>query len=593
MAAVRSDTFTDTLLTALSAHLMDVGDSGPNSTGWVSQAGTWVIGFIRRLDQFGDTLGTALASHNMNVGDTGTFTTGWVALSGTWQIGAGNIATLTSTTASAEAADDTGSADGVIKLDVTTPNAASYIGGVCFRCSDASNGWIATLERDGGGTPYLSLLKRAAGVNTGVSTQTLDSSVTNATVTITVTLIGNSVTASVPGFAALSTSDAYLNTATKHGLFGFSASGYTSASFDNFIFYTNPGRATASTFTSTQAQAVDDSGLANCSVSVVVTTPNGINYSGGLVVRSSDANTGWIVAVERDGAGTPFLGIFQRTAGVNTTRASTTLDSSFTGADVTLRVDLDGGSIVARVNGTHETAYYSTTNATVTKHGLYGFVDTAGYQMPSYDSYAVNVLDDRLPWLPPRPGPPDSPPDRGHPSFWASPWMPARTEGAGLSLSFLPSIVNPPGRPPDRGYPGVWLRPWIQPQAPRPGQTMDYFRPPPPGPQLPRDRGYPALFPYPWLYPQKPPAPLVPIPLLVTWNQAADSRTRQHERVVSEIMNSLIRNLAILRTEVEIWELGYAPSDDTSWADSVQLPLTVTEALDRIAAALVALGMKP
>ncbi len=193
------------------------------------------------------------------------------------------------------------------------------------------------------------------------------------------------------------------------------------------------------------------------------------------------------------------------------------------------------------------------------------------------------------------------PPDRlrsgveGYSASYAQPWIPT---GASLPLAFQPSVYRPPERPRDRGYPTTTNLGWIRAgTGPSPSfQPLSFT----PAVYKPPDRsrygieGYPGAWKTPWVQPQKPASPGVPIPLLVTWNQGTDDiRTRQHERVVAEILNCLIRNGQLPRTAVEVWELGYVPGDYLHWADVVDLPGTVAEALDRIAVALAALGQKP
>lgn len=71
----------------------------------------------------------------------------------------------------------------------------------------------------------------------------------------------------------------------------------------------------------------------------------------------------------------------------------------------------------------------------------------------------------------------------------------------------------------------------------------------------------------------------------------ASQRVLLHEREVAARLNSLIRLKQLVRTGDCIFELGYVPATASDWSPG--LPVTIGEALDRISAALAALGQKP
>lgn len=76
----------------------------------------------------------------------------------------------------------------------------------------------------------------------------------------------------------------------------------------------------------------------------------------------------------------------------------------------------------------------------------------------------------------------------------------------------------------------------------------------------------------------------------IPWNHAAEVATRKHEQLVSELLNSLILGNRIVQTAATTFDFGYQTTG-SSWAGAA--PTTVAAALDRIAAALVTLGIYP
>lgn len=85
-------------------------------------------------------------------------------------------------------------------------------------------------------------------------------------------------------------------------------------------------------------------------------------------------------------------------------------------------------------------------------------------------------------------------------------------------------------------------------------------------------------------------------PPLVEHNPDAAFRTVRHEQYVARIFNSLLLQGEIVQEAGQAaagkFHLGVQPTNFTDWADDIP-PDSLTEALDRIAAALRALGLKP
>lgn len=80
----------------------------------------------------------------------------------------------------------------------------------------------------------------------------------------------------------------------------------------------------------------------------------------------------------------------------------------------------------------------------------------------------------------------------------------------------------------------------------------------------------------------------VVIPLLVQFDPAASIRSRRHQQLVTQILNSLILQGQLIETSPTVWALGFVPGDIQDWSST--LPDTVSEALDRLAALLASLN---
>lgn len=85
-----------------------------------------------------------------------------------------------------------------------------------------------------------------------------------------------------------------------------------------------------------------------------------------------------------------------------------------------------------------------------------------------------------------------------------------------------------------------------------------------------------------------PSAPQVGPLQLITWNTEGPTKSRHHERVVAEVLNSLIRHVQLRRLDVDTWKLGYVAALPGNWTGNT--PQTVGEALDRLVAVVTKLN---
>jgi hypothetical protein len=163
------------------------------------------------LDHFTDADGTGLPSHTMDIGP------GWTRFEGT---GANQMAIQTNKVESFQDAGagysyqtESGLADCVIAV-ATVFGSTTYCK-IIFRYVNATNYWMLSVNSLSG-TGNVELIKVVAGANTTVSTANL--SITLGTgVFWTLTLSGTSISASVDT-ANVSTTDAFNQSATKHGI---------------------------------------------------------------------------------------------------------------------------------------------------------------------------------------------------------------------------------------------------------------------------------------------------------------------------------------------------------------------------------------
>ncbi len=112
---------------------------------------------------------------------------------------------------------DSGVADGVITSVVTFDASASATAIVMFRTVDGNNLWQVTLDSAGA-----SLYKIDSGTPTPVDIEATGLAA-NTPHTVTITLSGPSINAVVNAMPALTASDSFQATETKHGMGGYSA----------------------------------------------------------------------------------------------------------------------------------------------------------------------------------------------------------------------------------------------------------------------------------------------------------------------------------------------------------------------------------
>ena len=178
-------------------------------------------------DTFTDT-DKALTAHTMDRGG------GWSVLAGTWEI-ASNQAKAVPTIPDSVATADAGAANGTITADVTVPNTTNYSTGIVARASDVSNFILIIITRSGG-TAALMMLTKIANSYTVRGQNNFSVPPTGTTVPLTVTLNGDTITASAPNVSPVSYSTTFNNTVTKHGFYDSTTyAGNAPGYFDNFL----------------------------------------------------------------------------------------------------------------------------------------------------------------------------------------------------------------------------------------------------------------------------------------------------------------------------------------------------------------------
>jgi len=181
-------------------------------------------------DSFTGASGASLATHAMDVGP------GWTVLGGgVWTIQS-NAVRAPSASNSAWVVSESAQSDVVLSVDLLVPNTNAYLGGAALRVADNNNGWFTVIQRDGGGTPYLAIYEVASGTSNKRATVNLPAATTNSTVTLTVTATGSAISAAVSTGQSVSyTSATSSQTATRHGLFAFTAASYAPMTMENFL----------------------------------------------------------------------------------------------------------------------------------------------------------------------------------------------------------------------------------------------------------------------------------------------------------------------------------------------------------------------
>lgn len=176
-------------------------------------------------DDFNDTNGSGIGAHTMDVGG------GW-NVPFDWEI-QGNRAALMEAAAGAIMFCNSGESDVEVSVDVVVPNVSFYSGGLFLRRSDNLNYWVATVQRDSG-TPHLDLYEVNGGGGTLRDTTNAPAA-TGSTVRMTATLSGDDIVIELATGESVSFNSSSFNTGTEHGLWAYSADGYTPASFDDFL----------------------------------------------------------------------------------------------------------------------------------------------------------------------------------------------------------------------------------------------------------------------------------------------------------------------------------------------------------------------
>ncbi len=179
-------------------------------------------------DTFTDTAFTALEDHTMTVGG------GWTEQTGSWSIDVGgtNATQTDSGGANYFITADSGVSDCTQSLDITIPGSGNYAYGLIVRYQDLNNYILAIVEADGG-TPYVIIIKKAAGSQTTIGPSqnvTLSAGVHS----LSVTTSGNSIAATINSVTANAT-DSFLSTTTLTGMMAYVDGTYPTTVFDNYL----------------------------------------------------------------------------------------------------------------------------------------------------------------------------------------------------------------------------------------------------------------------------------------------------------------------------------------------------------------------
>jgi hypothetical protein len=181
-------------------------------------------------DAFTDSPGTNLTAHTMSSGGLSWAEEGVCLFhvqsnKATWEASAGSCI------ASVESSD----ASVTVESDIAIPNAADYQYGHTLRFSDTSNYWVVSLNRSSSGTPQMFIYDITSGGYDGNCDTDNLGAVSGTTVTLLVIANGNTIDAYLDGsLVSTCTTASFNNTATKHGLFIYSASTDTSGTWDDF-----------------------------------------------------------------------------------------------------------------------------------------------------------------------------------------------------------------------------------------------------------------------------------------------------------------------------------------------------------------------
>ena len=181
-------------------------------------------------DLFTGADGTNLTAHTMDVGP------GWTQLNGAWTI-QGNRARPPAATANSFDTSDSGKANVTATLDVVIAASPPILySGIVLRSTDASNGWFGLIACDDNVNYRLDLDDFIAGVITTRATVPFVSSPSGLTIGLTMVSSGNTITLTAStGETCQYTSASFNATATKHGVYGYTAASYIATDVDNFL----------------------------------------------------------------------------------------------------------------------------------------------------------------------------------------------------------------------------------------------------------------------------------------------------------------------------------------------------------------------
>lgn len=171
------------------------------------------------------------ADSAVSLGSTESPVLAWSALVGTWGIST-NRAYNVAATNNAVAVVTTAASDVTVSATMAVLSAANTAG-VAVRCSDGSNFiWVVGYTA---ASSNVLIVKRVAGADTVIATLTSPSALANGDV-LSAVCSGNTITARINGVTVGSATDAFNNTAVKHGL--TCGAGDATIRWDNFSITT-------------------------------------------------------------------------------------------------------------------------------------------------------------------------------------------------------------------------------------------------------------------------------------------------------------------------------------------------------------------
>ncbi len=178
------------------------------------------------LDQFTDTNGTALASHT--IAPTNTPATSWTVDVGTFDVTSNEGRCTAAVGFNAMAVVDAGVTD----CTVTSKIKAGSSGGVLVRYQDATHYWRIGFSTFSNPDSFF-ITEYNAGNTTRASTTGVGNLSGSTFYTLSIVLLGTSITATLDGGNSITYSSSLFQAATKHGVHGDSA-----FTFDDFTITT-------------------------------------------------------------------------------------------------------------------------------------------------------------------------------------------------------------------------------------------------------------------------------------------------------------------------------------------------------------------